>query len=197
MPDIGINFRASSGYVTDGTDETYCLAEAYPVTRGGFTFGFSVGIGWIDSRDRDSGLDRRLAGIIFTPNSGTNQATFRIDISPGEYLIRLSLGDAGSAQGYQYCQLKDDTSVIATIADTNGTNAAEFTDATGTTYSAANWPGSNTPINHTFTSSILNVVIGSPDAQLQSTTITHLFLSPVIATEPRFLNPLQSNLSWR
>ncbi len=45
--DIGINMRSSSGYVTDGTNETYCNGEEYPVTRAGATLAGSPGPMWV------------------------------------------------------------------------------------------------------------------------------------------------------
>ncbi|HLM66577.1 MAG TPA: hypothetical protein VK358_03575, partial [Longimicrobium sp.] len=72
---IGINFRATAGYVADGPGETYSVADAYPVTRGGATFGWTVLPS--SGRDRDSSQDRRLAGINQMLN-GTGVAEFRL-----------------------------------------------------------------------------------------------------------------------
>src|SRR3990167_7206091 len=126
----GINHRATRGYVTDGPNDTYCLNETYPVTRGGMTFG------WEDTyadgaRDRSTAYDVRLAGVRQKNNSGVTNR-FRVDLSAsGNYTIRIALGDASWAQSYQYLQLRDDTTVLTTIDDSNGTAAANFDDATG------------------------------------------------------------------
>ena len=113
---IGINFRATSGYVTDGTDETYCLGQddPYPVSRGGATFGWVTTYGDM-KRDRNSSLDRRLAGQNQNPNSGS-QIEFQLDLDPAyTYTVRVALGDASSNQGYTYAQVKDGSNVRFTV----------------------------------------------------------------------------------
>jgi hypothetical protein len=170
-----INFRQSSGYVTDGAGQTYCTtADTYPTTRGGYTFGWESGTISAD-RDRDNTLDPRLAGINFRTNDGTT-ATFRVDLpSTGSYVVTLALGDATSDQFYQYALLKDGTSTFATIDDTNGTTAQQFDDATGVTRtSAANWVSGNATLTQTFSSTIFRVQIGSPVSQTNSTAFAHV-----------------------
>lgn len=178
--DKGFNFRSTSGFVTDGTNETYVIGDDYPVTRNGVTFGWTAK-GLFDKRDRDSGVDRRLAGLNFNTNDGT-QSTFQIDLPAiGDYTIRLALGDQSNPQGYQYWKLLDNTTVLATIDDTNGTAGAAFDDATGVQRITADWPTLNVAITQTFATTTLKVVIGSPGAQADSTTIAHLFVSQVVA----------------
>ncbi len=79
MPfDAGINFRSTAGFVTDGTNETHCTsADFYPTVRGSFTFGWVAGVGHVDNRDRNAGIDRRLAGINF--DSATQTDYLRVD----------------------------------------------------------------------------------------------------------------------
>jgi hypothetical protein len=182
--DKGINFRSTSGFVTDGANETYCLAaDSYPTTRGGVTFG------WTDAflsgaADRDAGADRRIAGISFRINS-SSQTVVRVDLpNTGSFAVRLALGDTG-AQGYQYAQLKDNASVISTIADTDGTAAGNYDDANGTNHTAANWPASNTSLTHTFTSTTFLLTIGSPGAQAGSSTLAHVSFSEA-SSDPSF-----------
>lgn len=176
--DKGFNFRQNAGFVTDGTDETYVLsAETYPTTRNGATFGWSTAP--TGRADRNAAVDRRLAGIHFQGNSGT-QITFRVDLnSATTYDISLAMGDEGFAQGYQYCQFLDDTTVKRTIDDTGGTAAANFDDATGVNRALADWPGSNVADSQTFSTTTFYLRVGSPSAQSNSTTIAHLFLSEV------------------
>jgi len=178
MSDQGFNFRTTSGYVTDGTDETYVLeADGYPITRDSKTFGWDAAM---DGVNRDSGVDRRFAGIHYTPNDGT-QRTFRVDVSAAEYNIRTAIGDTGFAQGYQYFQFKDDTTVISTVDDTDGTSTDNYTDASGVNRTEAAWAADNAAVNHTFSSTIFRVIIGSTALQSDSTTIAHLFLEEVAA----------------
>jgi hypothetical protein len=79
MPfDIGINFRASSGFVTDGSGEVPWPGEPYPTTKTAGS-GQSVPAGWnvglpANTRDWDAGNDRRLAGINFKAVSAVSRA---------------------------------------------------------------------------------------------------------------------------
>lgn len=174
---MGINFRATSGYVTDGTGETYCqgASDIYPVSRGGYTLGWETNGSLVDSRDRSTSGDVRLAGTNVINNNGSDLPVFRIDLpSTGTYTIRLAFGDAQYSQSYHYAVLKDDTTTFSTIDDSNGTAANEFTDATGTNRTAAAWPGSNASITRTFTSTILRIQAGTPTNVGGATTITHL-----------------------
>src|SRR5215813_6529220 len=92
--DFGINFRASAGFVADGANETYCLAENYPTARGGAMFGWTSGAP--SARDRTTSADRRLAGMNFVSGS---QGTFRIDLpAPGTYDVRLAIGETDNPQ---------------------------------------------------------------------------------------------------
>lgn len=181
--DAGINFRDSAGYVTDGTNETYCLGDAdvYPTTRGGFTFGWST-IDGDSGRDRNSGVDRRLAGINQCSNDGT-PCTFRLDLTTsGAKTICLALGDYGSNQDYQKIEFLDNTTSLFTITDTDGTVFTNFDDATGVNRTAAAWPGSNVCVEHTFATTTLIVKLGSTSAQANSSTIAHLRVTDVAPT---------------
>ena len=178
--DIGINFRATAGFVTDGPNETYSIEELYPITRGGATFGWES----MDSnptRNRDNGIDRRLAGLFQQQNDGV-QRVFRLDLdATGEHAIHLALGDANNEQAPLYVQFIDNAAVIATIDDTDGTQAANFDDATGANRTAVAWPGDEVSISHTFTSTIFRIRIGSPDAQLGSSSPAHLRLVELVS----------------
>jgi hypothetical protein len=150
VADVGINFRATSGYVTDGAGETYDLGNAYPQTRGGVTFG------WADdrsgsSRDRNSGNDRRLAGLVFANTTGTY---WRLDLpSAGTYDIYCACGDA-SATGSAEWLLQDTTTTFKTLTDTS-VAANSFVDATDVELTHANWPGSNAPTQRVFSTTQL------------------------------------------
>jgi hypothetical protein len=178
--DKGLNFRATSGYVTDGANETYVLdSDNYPVTRNAVTFGWTASIAG-NSRDRDNTLDSRIAGVHFQTNDGT-QKTFQVDLpAPGQYLIRLALGDTAH-EAYLYCRVSDGATPLLTLDETTGNNPpfTNFFDATGTGYDSATWPGSNTPVTLTFSGTTLNLIIGSPAAQANVSTIAHLFISQI------------------
>lgn len=169
---MGINFRATSGYVTDGAGETYSLGEAYPTTRGGYTFGWDVGITAM-SRDRNAAVDRRLAGVI---SVAPNQRTFRLDLpSTGTYQVCIGMGDYSYSTSEYYFQLLDNTTAFATRDDATGLTANQFSDSNGNEYNAATWPGSHTCVERTFTSTILNVKVNKGVAA--GSCITHISVS--------------------
>jgi hypothetical protein len=181
---IGINFRATSGYVTDGAGETYCVGDSYPTTRGGWTFGWTA-TGNFDIRDRDSAIDRRLAGTNLQWNDGT-QSTFRLDLpASGQRDIRLALGDTIS-ESYQYCQIKDGTTVLLTTDDSNGNASYEWVDASAVARTQVTWPTSNVAVPLTFTGTILNLILGPPTAQgANHSDIAHLNVGDLSVAPPR------------
>jgi hypothetical protein len=80
--DKGLNFRAASDFVTDGAGETYVLAgDHYPVTRGGVTFGWVLDSQTVQAVNRNSGYDRRLAGINYMAGDGAG--TISIEVTSG------------------------------------------------------------------------------------------------------------------
>jgi len=180
MPYFGFNFRDTAGFVTDGTGETYVSGEndLYPTTRASQTFGWNS---FQDlRRDRSNSVDRRLAGVNQRAN-GT-QAFWRLDITAGTYDVDIALGDENSSQGYQYLQLKDTSSVLLTIDKSSGSSNDQFYDATGTIYSGANWPGSNTKVRVTFATTICYVYIGTSSPQSGSSTLAHIGFTPVVSS---------------
>lgn len=186
--DKGFNFRSTSGFVTDGTNETYVLlTDVYPTTRNGVTFGGDTFP--FDVVDRNASLDRRLAGIHYHMNDGSAQSLFRVDLpSATDYEIRLALGDTAS-QGYHYAQVRDDTSALFTVIDTNGTAADRWDDSTGTEWTDATWPGSNVATIGSFSSTIFWLAYGTPDAQSASTCVSHIFISQA---DPSAAQPTRS-----
>lgn len=152
----GTNFRDTAGFVTDGTNETYCIigADGYPTTRGGNTFGWSVSSFLAQSRDRNAALDRRLAGI---NRDDFANCEFRFDLpSAGSYLISLALGDTGAGGASTVnCAVKDDSSTLTTVS---GADAADnCMDATGVVRTDAAWPAANAKYTGTFATSILRL----------------------------------------
>ena len=173
--DLGLNVRSSVGYVTDGTDEVFCggqSQDAYPTTRGGATFGWDAG--YDNGRDRDSANDRRLAGMAYHANDG-NQSTLRVDLpSAGTYDFRLAMGDATQAPAYQRIDVYDDSTLLLTVIESDGTAANSFVDATGAELTAANWPASNAAVQLTFSTTIAYIKIGSTSAESNSTALAHV-----------------------
>jgi hypothetical protein len=170
--DKGFNFRNTQPYVTDGANEASVLGDGYSTTKNGVTFGWET-VSQI--RDRVAGNDRRLAGSNQVVNNGT-QIAFRVDLpAAGTYQIHLALGDAGSAQSDEYLQIKDNTTVLMTIDKRGaGTAIQQFYDATGALLTNTTWPTSEAPVTLTFASTILRVVIGTPTAAGNSSSLAHL-----------------------
>lgn len=140
MATYGFNFRASSGYVTDAADDTYVLdSDAYPVTRGGRTFG------WVTAPagavDRTTGSDPRLAGIVYNSTGGAPD-DLQIDLS-GDMTFRVALGDTATGRS-AYLDVRDGSGSKVNFAPATSGGAANYVDATGTNRtSAADWVTNN------------------------------------------------------
>lgn len=177
----GINFRQTSGYVTDGASDTYCLGEAYPTTRGGLTFGFPASAA-ADMRNRATSVDARLAGGYGRANASAT-VDFRLDLpAPGQYDISLALGDANHAQNHRVL-IKDNATTLHTI--NVATPIAEWADATGATYEfSPAWVSGQTPVRLTFASTTLILTLGGHSSATLSTFLAHLKVTPVGDTTP-------------
>ena len=175
----GINFRNSAGYVTDGANEDYEIGTTlnYPRTSAqGNSVGWETGsTGYlIDTRDRNSGNDRRLAGITFEGNTN-RYIQYRIDLpSAGTYNFRLAMGDASAALAVSYFELYDTSSLLSTQTDMSTSGANSFKDATGTEYTAANWPGSNTAVQVVFSTTICRLRVGATGSNFPR--IAHFYI---------------------
>jgi hypothetical protein len=177
--DIGINFRATSGYVTDGTDETYCRADdAYPTTRGGWTFGWEAIPAITNDRDRTTITDRRLAGVNFSGSTTFTDARFRVDLpSAGNYDIHAAFGD-DQAQPDSYFRFLDTTTVLFTSSERLAINFAQFVDATDTLHtSPANWVANESLRNEDFATTIFRCdIANAPSGGAANTMVAHLRL---------------------
>ncbi len=164
------NFRETAGFVTDGPNETFVLAsDAYPTTRDGITFGWT---GIRDDRNRDAGVDRRLAGIHFSFGAG---GLFRVDLpSTGNYKIRGAFGDTGSAQSGKIEFL--DNGVVFAIPHDGPVSINTYFDATGVNRTEANWPSNNAQLDRTFTSVLFEVRLADNGT---TTPIAHLTIEKV------------------
>lgn len=161
-----VDFRATSTYVTDGTKTAYEIADSsyqsrvsgviHPPTNGG-TVPDSPFIGWdasgiADSRDRNSALDPRLAGMNFVSSSAT---TYYIQMSSSHLTcnIAFALGDPSNTDVLQIKILDGiGGSVLKTIpasAATAGPN--QYVAADGNTYADSNLAGLSVTTSATFT----------------------------------------------
>lgn len=178
---FGINHRDTSGYVTDGAGETYCLGQndLYPTTRGGKTFGWDS-FGDI-SRNRDSAVDRRLAGDARIDDA--TQKVWRCDHAAGTYPITIGQGSAGIfSSSYNYLEVLDNTTTVLTIDDTNGVPSGNHNDSTGTQYSSSSWPGSSVATNCTFATSTIFVKMGKTAATGSFHSWNHIHVGDAAST---------------
>lgn len=175
------NFRATSGYVTDGVKEIYVLGETSSQTRKGRTFQWDV-CGDC-SRDRSTGVGSRFAGVNKRSNDGT-QNTWTLTLpETGYYEIRAALGDATNTASPTYAYFYDDATLIDDIVGVTAspTTADYYIDATGVTLANAAWDAGNTAITHNFASTTFKLVIGSPGVETGETRVAHLQITKVDA----------------
>lgn len=156
----GIDFRATSGFVTDPAGNYAELVQGnpsnnYPTTS---TQGNTVGFvsSNTDHRDRNASDDPRIAGTSF-PNGGA--WSYRIDLpATGSYDIFAGLGDGAYAATVNLTVL-DNASTLYTLGNTSTGAGNSFADITGVVSTAANWPSvgaepSGNKVTETFASTI-------------------------------------------
>ena len=179
---VGLNFRGTAGYVTDGSDETYCLGETASTERktangNSITFQWSGALSY--ALDRNAGYDQRIAGVNLQINSTPRTLTITLP-QAGTYLVRLAVGDFEYDRGYQYVQILDDGTPKLTVADGGGISHYYFDDATGTEYSYLTWPAGNTAVSVDFATTTFQMVIGLA-TEADYTSVAHLYLEYVAA----------------
>lgn len=154
----GIDFRSSSGFVTDpsGCDAETGTTANYPRTSAqGNTVGWEQAPS--GTRNRSASVDARLAGIAFNSSSST-EIKYRLDVPNGTYTLTLALGDATTTQRTT-CHVYDGATVLATIGPT-ATTGGQFIDASGVVRtSASDWVTNEVTISVTITTGILRVGI--------------------------------------
>lgn len=188
----GLNFRSTAGFVTDGANEDGVTGgiATYPtsMTIDGDTFDVGWGTpGNIQPRDRDSGLDPRLAGLHFIANADAVTALFRVDLpAPGVYELTLASGDPNSATVAPYWQIRDDATVLETVDLTSAPIAqGRFYDINQTLHTtAANWVANQTPKQYTFASSILRIGLGPSAGGSNNSMLNHLGIRAVPPSGP-------------
>jgi len=162
----GIALRNTAGYVTDGANDWADTSTAadYPQTSTqGNTVGLEGGANY-SNRDRNNTIDARLAGMGYTFNNTTT--TVRIDLaSSGSKNVRIAAGDYNYASNV-LIELFDTTTSKGVLASTATTAANKFRDAVNAEYSAAAWPGSNTAVNVTFSTTICRFQMGTTSGGL-------------------------------
>lgn len=172
----GIDFRATSGFVTDPTGNYAELTQGNPsgnyptTTPQGNTVGFVSSD--TDHRDRQVGNDPRIAGTSFPIGGGP--WSYRIDLpAAGSYDIFAGLGD-GSYSATVNLIVLDNGSAVYTLGNVTTGAGNSFADISGAVSVAASWPSagaepSGNKITKTFASTI---------AQFTTTggAVCHLFI---------------------
>lgn len=154
-------FRATSGYVTDGSNDTYVLlSTTYPTTR--TVGGDSVTFGWESAPDNENNRTTlyapHLAGANNKNPGGSSECVFRVDLpSAGDYRIRLAMGDPSTPIGY-FSDIRDTASVLTTYGSATGA-ASDLRDATDVDRFAYNWTANNQPSDQTFSTSVFRYVL--------------------------------------
>ncbi|MFZ5610183.1 MAG: hypothetical protein ACOY99_11315 [Pseudomonadota bacterium] len=162
--------------MTDAPGDVFVGNDTYPVTRDGQTFGWD-NTGGLTRANRSNAVDARLAGV--HSHLATKIRNFSVDLpAPGQYQIRLALGDEGFAQTAQRIQVLDGATVLLDIAP-GSTNAAQFYDASNVLRtSVADWVANNAAATLTFTGSIATFRLG--DASLSGYwALAHVSITPV------------------
>jgi hypothetical protein len=173
-----INFRGTAGLITDPAGQTYSLAEAYPTSRGGLTFGWSGGsVGPADRADfapyvpEFSGVNSAVAAA--------GAADFRLDLpAAGTYAVRLALGDASYAQPSLYCSLHDGATgaLLASVAAGSATeDVSQYLDATGALRTnPADWRASNAAVSVAVTGTVPYLIVRLAEGGTGVTSVAHL-----------------------
>lgn len=168
----GFEFRATSGYVTTGTNHAVVTdAVAYPTTTS--IGGESVTYGWEsiasgNSRDRTTGSPNnpKLSGACFNDGTSPTPAVFRVDLpAAGDYSIRIAAGDF-SVNNNAYFDVKDTNSVLISKSEAATGGADFYVDASLVARtSAADWIANNVAVTNTFATTIfrfsLNQSVGA------------------------------------
>jgi len=180
--DIGINFRNSAGFVTDGTNETYCLStDSYPTSRGGGTFGWDTGAE--DDRDRDSGVDRRFAGINFSNYNSSD--IWRLDLdSAVQHTVHVAAGDTSFVSDAQYGQGRDNTTAFFTLDNVDSQATDTYRDTTDVARAEATWDADEVPAVRTFASTIFRYAIGKGSGVANNSKLAHIRVEDTSAAAP-------------
>jgi hypothetical protein len=191
----GIEFRNTAGFVTTlaGDDAEHSAGagfygvSTYPrTTAQGQTVGWEFVAG-ISTRDRNSGIDARLAGGHF--NGTTAKEIYRIDLpTSGTKNIRLAMGDNNYTTNTD-TEVFDTTTSLGVLTSGTTSAAARWKDATNVERtSAADWVTNNASVSKTFSTTIMRVHIGN--GTVSGHTISYLYVEdggpsgPTIDVQP-------------
>jgi hypothetical protein len=183
----GINFRKTVAFVQDlpgyfaeiGSGATANFPETTPQgSQVGFIIGNNNSQEVYENFDEQATNDPRLAGINYAATGTVYVVTLP---APGQYNISLAVGDLYYTRANQTVQVYDGPNLLGTLFANATTGAAGlYLDATGTAYTATNWPINNKPVTLTFTTTQARFVSGTGAAQ----TLATIFIQAVGPTPP-------------
>ena len=144
-------------------------------------FGYLVNTEFWQTRDRNAGIDPRLAGVHYT--EAPTASSLQIDLpSAGDWKIRLAAGDAYAGGGRTtYIRIVDTATPVLTIDGTTSAGARWF-DAGGTERDATSWVSSNAQVTCTFATTMLLVSFGDNVSKMG--WLAHLELETTGAAPP-------------
>jgi hypothetical protein len=189
MASYGFNFRNAAAYVTDPVGTTYSIGTAYPETRNGITFGWTVTNA--SRSDRSLSVDPRVAGINHLP-SGSAPRIFRVQLpAPGVYDVGAAMGDAGSIQLVQYIEIYDNTTSLWIMQSAAGTGVVNrYYDLNGTLHTSdVNFFANQTLKRLTFASTTMFAHVGKVGVGTTH-TIAHLSITEVTVAGPTLVRPI-------
>jgi len=198
-----INFRGTVGYRSDDSVDAYVQTGTtanYPVvTAQGNTVGWeSMGTS-PNKFDLSLTNDPRLAGVHGVSASSSTPGIYRVDLpAAGKYRIRCAEGTFDAAKGVN-ARVFDNTTPLSQIIPPMITTPPGVIDATNTQISVTNWPSTNSPVDFTFSSTILRFYHGGePVSGTTYTYIAHFSVESVSSggLSPAFLRNHYMNQGW-
>lgn len=161
------NLRSTTGFVTDGANQVGVPdATSFPtgvsIAGGTTNVGYDTALTALQSRDRTTSGDVRLAGMQFVNQNGTQIAAFKITLaSPGTWNVYIGGCDTYSVPN-EYLAIYDNTTLLTTCVDSvPGPGANQSFDAAGNLWtSRAAWASSQVGAQLTFSTTTFSVRLG-------------------------------------
>ena len=189
-----VNLRATSGYVTDGANQYPFVnspaASGYPtgttVNGASVNMGIVSGTGAMETRDRSTGVDTRLAGLYFRAHSAVEQPVLRIDLpAAGNYEIHLAIGDQANPMSGYRVEILDGSTSLAVL--TGSTSTGQFADTTNVVRtSPSDWVANQVGQTFAFATTTLNIKFctGSADGGTSGLATVGIMSVPAVNYDP-------------
>lgn len=176
----GVNFRGSSGYVTDGADTGYEIGTTANYT-GARTLaaGNAVGIGWEDAPtlmlDRGA-VDPRVAGAGFV----SSLTRYRIDLpATGTYSIAVAAADAAGGGWDSYIEIFDTTTSLGVVCNKAPVTPNYYVNVNDTEYFVTSPGNIDDTQDFVFSSTILRFKVNQLGAGFGM--ISHILITQLAA----------------